>query len=308
MDAMTSIAVGDERASSCSGTHIAECVCHCCGKMGHIRPGCPLRNERCRQCNRVGHVSAMCAFWSRIYRAMQSRNASRVVPVEYNRVDLPLLYTLRDRLDNMLVKIREMRRKRRWERAGTRVIMNRQAESGVFVGGRNYNRFSSNELDPDYQARMNYIRQAEQNIKDEDYVGLLFNAHCSNIYSEEDLKADSVVTKTRMHKVFVNGEEALVKFATGIDYCLMSSLLYTKLKLEKDLEKGKVIISTVTGMSSGFMTKPFTMFHPKTNKKAETTCVVIDSRSEFMLVSYETAMDLGYMFTPNVSSPNTNIF
>lgn len=305
---MASIVVGDERASSCSGTHIVECVCHCCGKRGHIRPGCPLRTQRCRQCNRVGHVSAMCAFWSRIYRAMQSRNALRVVPVEYSRVDVPLLHTLRDRLDNMLIKIREMRRKRRWERAGTRVIMNHQAESGVFVGDRIYNRFSSNDLASDYQARMNYIREAEQNMKDEDYVGLLFNAHCSNIYSEADVKGDSLVTKTRMHKVFVNGEEALVKFATGIDYCMMSSALYTKLKLERDLEKGKVIISTVTGMCSGFMTKPFTMLHPKTNKKAVAACVVIDSKSEFMLVSYETAMDLGYMFTPNVSSPKTNVF
>lgn len=301
MDNMTSIVVGEETISSSSETYIAQCICHCCGERGHIRPECPLRAQRCRQCNRVGHVSAMCGFWARSHRANQSRYASRAAQMEYAQLELSLLHTLRERLDNLLLRIRELRTKRRWERTGRRTIMNHRSESGASVGDRTYNRNSSNNVPTDHEARMRYIQEAEENIKQEDYVSLLFNAHCSNIYSEEDLKRDSIVSKTRMHDVLVNGEKALVKFATGIDYCMMSSSLYTRLKLEKDPDKGKTMISTVAGMCSGFMTKPFSMLHPTTKKRAVVVCAVIDCISEFMLVSYETAMDLGYTFTANVS-------
>jgi hypothetical protein len=45
-------------------------TCYCCGKSGHVKKNCYMREKKCNLCNRVGHISTVC-------RAKDRQNKSR---------------------------------------------------------------------------------------------------------------------------------------------------------------------------------------------------------------------------------------
>ncbi|CAH2085872.1 unnamed protein product [Euphydryas editha] len=52
--------------------------CHCCGKLGHMKPKCKFREEECYKCHKKGHIASVCRAQANLHKRLPSRKVKEV--------------------------------------------------------------------------------------------------------------------------------------------------------------------------------------------------------------------------------------
>ncbi|XP_045445754.1 uncharacterized protein K02A2.6-like [Melitaea cinxia] len=58
--------------------------CHCCGKLGHIKPKCKFREEECYKCHKKGHIASVCRAQVNLHKRFPSRKVKEVNKDEFS--------------------------------------------------------------------------------------------------------------------------------------------------------------------------------------------------------------------------------
>ncbi|CAH2086484.1 unnamed protein product [Euphydryas editha] len=58
--------------------------CHCCGKLGHMKPKCRFREEECYKCHKKGHIASVCRAQVNLHKRFPSRKVKEVNKDEFS--------------------------------------------------------------------------------------------------------------------------------------------------------------------------------------------------------------------------------
>ncbi|XP_045445764.1 uncharacterized protein LOC123653827 [Melitaea cinxia] len=58
--------------------------CHCCDKLGHIKPKCKFREEECYKCHKKGHIASVCRAQVNLHKRFPSRKVKEVNKDEFS--------------------------------------------------------------------------------------------------------------------------------------------------------------------------------------------------------------------------------